>query len=205
MGNSAKGNLKVSPDNPCPFLRGLVEQGTLSDDSETCSKVTDAIVEQAKKGEGKPSLSFIAIYVVSLISNGISPLSILKTIRKGVKLNKLRNGPLYKKGAGSGVLDHNGNVSEQELERLSQFASEKNSHDGSTELGLDATEIRAFMDANYERAVGQRRRINRIMMNGEWPVLLRVMGKDGPDGRYLSVDEVRDLVSERRFPSRMAD
>ena len=40
-------------------------------------------------------------------------------------------------------------------------------------------------------------------MDGEWPVLLKVMGKDGPDGRYLSVADVRSLFVDRRLPRRM--
>jgi hypothetical protein len=30
------------------------------------------------------------------------------------------------------------------------------------------------------------------------------MGKDGKNGRYLSVEEVRDLFVERRLPQRMS-
>jgi hypothetical protein len=34
-----------------------------------------------------------------------------------------------------------------------------------------------MMDANFARAAGRRRRIDRRLMNGEWPILLQVMGK----------------------------
>jgi hypothetical protein len=40
-------------------------------------------------------------------------------------------------------------------------------------------------------------------MNGEWPVLLQVMGKQGQDGRYLSLREIKALFVNRRLPSRM--
>ena len=40
-------------------------------------------------------------------------------------------------------------------------------------------------------------------MNGEWPVLLKVMGKAGKSGSYLSGAEVRDLVVNRRLPARL--
>jgi hypothetical protein len=40
-------------------------------------------------------------------------------------------------------------------------------------------------------------------MNGEWPVLLDIMGKDGANGRYLSLREIRVLFEERRLPTRM--
>ncbi len=44
---------------------------------------------------------------------------------------------------------------------------------------------------------------DRAPMNGEWPVLLKVMGKAGARGRYLSLAELRDLVEHRRLPARM--
>jgi len=57
--------------------------------------------------------------------------------------------------------------------------------------------------AGFERAAGRRRLVDRRLMDGEWPVLLKVMGKDGPDGRYLSVADVRSLFVDRRLPRRM--
>jgi hypothetical protein len=40
-------------------------------------------------------------------------------------------------------------------------------------------------------------------MDGEWPVLLKVMGKESQSGRYLSVAELRDLFIEKKLPQRM--
>ena len=59
------------------------------------------------------------------------------------------------------------------------------------------------MDANFERAKGTRRWIDRRLMNGEWPVLLNIMGKGEGEERYLSVAEVRTLFVERRLPERI--
>ena len=59
------------------------------------------------------------------------------------------------------------------------------------------------MDANFERARGKRRWIDRKLMEGEWPVLLRIMGKGEGEQRYLSVAEVRTLFAERRLPERI--
>ena len=42
-------------------------------------------------------------------------------------------------------------------------------------------------------------------MKGEWPVLLRIMGKGEGDERYLSVAEVRTLFVERRLPERIIE
>ena len=40
-------------------------------------------------------------------------------------------------------------------------------------------------------------------MEAEWPVLLRVMGKPSPTGRYLSLEELGDLFMARRLPERI--
>ena len=120
-----------------------------------------------------------------------------------LRLDALRGGPLDKKGAGSGILDNRGEVNAKELKRLKEFAFKKSAADGSSELGLGLTELRTYMDANFERAAGRRRLVDRALMNGEWPVLLKVMGKDGPDGRYLGLKDVEELFAKRRLPPRM--
>jgi hypothetical protein len=193
----------VSPNNPCPFLRALVAQGLLDNRLATVGHATEVIERVAATGEGHPSLPSLAVRLVALLSNGLSPGSLLETGLHGVKLSKLRNGPLDKKGAGSRILDAKAQVNPAELDRLKEFASPKVSGKGTKELGLDARELQIMMDANYERAVDRRRLIDRQLMNGEWPVLLEVMGKDGQDGRYLSVREIKSLFTERKLPSRM--
>jgi len=60
-----------------------------------------------------------------------------------------------------------------------------------------------MMDANFARAAGNRRRIDRRLMEGEWPILLRVMGEAAADGRYLSLAELRTLFVDRRLPGRI--
>src|SRR5439155_13368045 len=69
--------------------------------------------------------------------------------------------------------------------------------------GLSGSEITAYMNANFERAAAHRRAIDRKLMEGEWPVLLRIMGKGEGEARYLSVAEVRTLFTERRLPERI--
>lgn len=64
-------------------------------------------------------------------------------------------------------------------------------------------ELRAYMDANFERAAGRRRLVDRPLMNGEWPILLKVMGKTGTAGRYLSLKEVEELFVKQRLLKRM--
>lgn len=194
---------EVSPNNPCPFLRALVAQGLVADDAVAIGEVTDVIMRVARAGDGAPRLPAAAIRAIALIANGLGPLTMARNGLQGVRLNELRNGPLDKKGAGSGILDASARIVHAELVRLDEFASDKTDADGRTERGLDLAELKRMMDANFERAAGRRRRIDRRLMDGEWPILLKVMGKQGKPRRYLSVGEVRDLFIERRLPERM--
>jgi hypothetical protein len=198
-----KAERKVSPNNPCPFLRALVAQGLLDNRVATVGQATEVIERVAATGEGKPSLPSLAVRLIAVLSNGLSPGTVLETGLQGVRLSKLRNGPFDKKGAGSRILDSKAQVNSAELDRLKEFASIKVTKTGTKELGLDAKELEVMMDANYERAGDRRRLIDRQLMNGEWPVLLQVMGKQGRGGRYLSLREIKALFANRRLPSRM--
>lgn len=193
----------VSANNPCPFLRALVAQGQLPDDTAPLGEVTKTIVGVAKAGDGSPNLPAAAIRAIALMANGLSPLQLGRNGLGGLRLNQLRGGPLDKKGAGSGILDAEAEVNLAELDRLDQFAGDKLDADGRAERGLGLADLQRMMDANFERAAGRRRRIDRRLMDGEWPILLQVMGKQGQTERYLSVAEVRDLFVERRLPARM--
>lgn len=193
----------VSVNNPCPFLRALVSTGKLSDDREPLSKVAAVVAATARAGEGSPVLPRKAVFAIGAVANGLGPLSLIDTQWHGLQLNALRGGPLDKKGVGSGILNARGAIDETEVSRLRSFAKDKTNNDGSSELGLGLSELRAYMDANFARAAGHRRSIDRTLMIGEWPVLLKVMGKEGPGGRYLGLQDVIDLFKYRRFPERM--
>jgi hypothetical protein len=198
-----KAERKVSPNNPCPFLRALVAEGLLDNRVATVGQATEVIERVAATGEGNPSLPSLAVRLIAVLSTGLSPGTVLETGLHGVRLSKLRNGPFDKKGAGSRILDSKAQVNMAELDRLKEFASLKVSGTGTKEMGLDAKELEVMMDANYARAADRRRLIDRQLMNGEWPVLLQVMGKQGKDGRYLSLREIKALFVNRRLPSRM--
>jgi hypothetical protein len=162
--------------------------------------VRDVIV----KASGQQSAG-VAILAIAAIANGLSPAALRRNMRGGLRLSALRDGPLDKHGSGSRILDAQGQFQAEELDRLATFASPKRTAQGNSELGLSRHELRAMMDTNFERAGGTRRRVDRALMNGEWPVLLKLMGKDDASGaRYLCVDEVRTLFQERRLPARMA-
>ena len=194
----------VSANNPCPFLRALVSSGMLSDGREPLAKVAAVVAATARAGDGSPVLPRAAIFAIGSVANGCGPLSLVDTQWHGLQLNALRGGPLDKQGVGSRVLDARGEVDAKEVSRLRSFAHEKPNHDGSSEPGLGLAELRTYMDANFARAAGRRRTIDRTLMIGEWPVLLKVMGKEGPDGRYLALQDVVDLFKNRSLPARMS-
>jgi hypothetical protein len=193
----------VSANNPCPFLRALVASGKLADHREPLAKVTAVVATAAAAGEGRPALPQMAIFAIASVANGWGPLSLVETQLRGLQLDALRGGPLDKKGVGSGILDTRGKVDAKQVSRLRGYATTKMRADGSSELGLDLVELNAYMDANFARAEGRRRMIDRALMNGEWPILLQVMGKEGQDGRYLSLRDVIDLFRKRSLPARM--
>jgi len=194
---------RVSPNNPCPFLRALVSEGMLANNVATIGDASETIEKVAASGEGSPTLPSLAIRLVALLSNGLGPATLLQTGLHGVKLTALRGGPFDKKGVGSRILDSKARVNQVELERLKGFASTKVSCGDLNELGLDAEDLTRMMDANFERAGPNRRLLDRAIMDGEWPVLLEVMGIEGKDGRYVSFKELCTLFIDRELPDRM--
>lgn len=203
MAKQARGPHAVSANNPCPFLRALVAAGALPDGRVPLATLATVVVTAARAGDGHPVLPHAAVYAIASVANGWRPSSLLDTQRHGLPLNALRGGPLDKKGAGSGLLDARGAVDAKEVTRLRGFAKVQQKPDGTSELGLGLEELRAYMDANFARAAGRRRAIDRTLMIGEWPVLLRVMGQEGVRGRYLGLQDVIDLFRHRRLPERM--
>jgi hypothetical protein len=199
----AQGNA-VSPNNPCPFLRAAVASGFLDGHVVPVSKLVSTVEAASGEKGVKAKLVGVKTWLVAVVANGLSPPRLLRNWRSGAELDALRNGPLDKRGSGSRILDATAHVSEAELARLAEFGKDRPNPAGGTERGLTAAEIKTYMDANFERAKGSRRQIDRKLMDGEFPVLLRVMGKGEGDERYLSVAEVRTLFVERRLPDRVA-
>jgi cytochrome c5 len=195
--------IPVSPNNPCPFLRGLVAGGYVGGHVVPLPKLT-ATIQSASGTKGlKEKFVGIETYLVALIANGLSPWRLLRSWWSGAVLDELRNGPLDKRGAGSRILNVDAEVDESEITRLAEFGSDYADGSGSTERGLNSQQITTYMNANFERAKGHRRAIDRLLMNGEWPVLLNILGKGEGNDCYLSVAEVRTLFVERKFPARI--
>jgi hypothetical protein len=195
--------IAVSPNNPCPFLRALVANGYVDGHTVPIPQLCKNI--EAASGEHglKETVVGIKTYGVALGANGYNPLRLIKSASSGADLDELRNGPLDKHGAGSRILDVTAQVHEDEIERLATFGKDRKDPSGGTERGLNSQEIDTFMAANMKRAGDQARFYYPLLMKGEWPVLLDIMGKGEGNDRYLSVAEVRTLFVERRFPDRI--
>ena len=117
--------IPVSPDNPCPFLRGLVAGGYVGGHAVPLPKLTGKI-EAASGTEGlKKKFVGMETYGVALIANGLSPLRLFKSWWSGAVLDQLRNGPLDKRGAGSRILNVDGEVDESEITRLAEFGGSR--------------------------------------------------------------------------------
>src|SRR5689334_6054839 len=196
--------IAVSPNNPCPFLRAVVSEGYVGGHNVPLGTLAQTVqAASGKTGVEKVSVG-IKTRLVALIANGLSPFRLLRSWWSGATLDGLRDGPLDKHGVGSRILDVTAHVHEDEIVRLASFGKERpDPMGGGTEIGLTSSEITAYMNANFERGKGHRRAIDRKLVQGEWPVLLDIMGKGEGEARYLSVAEVRTLFTERRLPARI--
>ena len=74
---------------------------------------------------------------------------------------------------------------------------------GTVERGLDEAALNRMMDENVARPSDRRRWFDRLLMNGEWPALLQVMGKTHLSEPYLSLVEVKELFVNRRLHERV--
>ena len=189
----------VSPDNPCPFLRALVASGYVGGHIVPLGTLTEDIGLASGKTGVKLIGAKVAAYGIAMIANGHP----LRSVSSGAILDELRNGPLDKHGAGSRILSVDGQVDEEQIERFASFGREYANPDGGTERGLNAQEIKTFMAENLKRDGDRARWTYPIMMQGEWPILLDILGKGEGDARYLSVADVRTLFVERIFPDRI--
>ncbi|KAI9032331.1 hypothetical protein DFJ74DRAFT_654115 [Hyaloraphidium curvatum] len=196
--------MPVSPGNPCPFLRALVEQGLAEDGANLVSKLSATISGLSGPAGAESHIDERPIAAIAVVANGLGPTTIYRSYFYGVRLDQLRDGPLDKHGVGSGILDSSGRVVDEQLARLDEYArTVKDPETGSEERGLTSNDLVKYMDANYERSKDRARFVDRRLMNGEWPVLLKLMGRGEDQDKYLSVAEVRTLFVERKLPERV--
>ena len=191
--------IAVSPNNPCPFLRALVANGYVDGHIVPLGTLTEDIgLASGKTGMGLIRAKVLT-YGIAMIANGHP----LRSVTSGAILDELRNGPLDKHGAGSRILGVDAQVHMDEIDRLATFGKPCNDPAGGTETGLTAHEIDTFMAANLKRAGDAAHWYYPMLMKGEWPVLLNILGKGEGEARYLSVAEVRTLFVERKLPDRI--
>jgi hypothetical protein len=197
------GQIPVSPNNPCPFLRALVANGYVGGHVVPLSQLAEMVgLASGETGSAQNQVR-LKTKMVAVIANGLGPLSVLKSATSGAVLDELRDGPLDKHGGGSRILDVDAKVHEDEIARLAGFGKDRNDPAGGVERGLTAKEIDTFMKANLKRDGDAARWYYPLLMKGEWPVLLKILGKGDGDERYLSVAEVRTLFVEKRLPERI--
>ncbi len=193
----------VSPGNPCPFLRAMVASGHIDGHQEPLAHIKDVVAAARGGSVLSGQAAGYASSVIALFANGFAPTQLLHNLSDGFAADQLRGGPLDKRGAGSGILDVQGQINPAQLDRLDTFAVDRADTAGHAERGLGAEQLKTMMDANFVRAAGARRLVDRALMDGEWPVLLLVMGKPSADGPYLSLPELRTLFVQHRMPQRV--
>ena len=116
------GDIPVSPDNPCPFLRALVAGGFVGRHVVPLATLGQAI-EAASGEQGlQKKLVGMKTFPIALSANGLNPLRLLRNWWSGAVLDNLRNGPLDKHGVGSRILDQTAAVNESQLARLADSA-----------------------------------------------------------------------------------
>jgi hypothetical protein len=195
-------SIQVSPNNPCPFLRGLVGEGFVDGGTVPLGTLSQRIANASGETGLKKAFARLQVRGVALIANGAG--HVLKSIFSGAQLDALRGGPLDKLGAGSRILGVDGKVDESEIKRLESFGrAYQDPNGGGPEPGLNAAEIQTFMHDNLKRAGSAARWYYPLLMKFEWPVLLKIIGKGEGENRYLSVADVRTLFNARQFPVRI--
>ena len=178
-------------------MRALVANGYVGGHVVPLSKLSEIVGdrERAKPALAKKKVR-LETWLVAVIANGLGPLRVLKSATSGAVLDELRDGPLDKHGGGSRILDVDAKVHEDEIARLAGFGKDYKDPSGGVERGLTAKEIDTFMKANIKRDGDAAHWYYPMLMKGEWPVLLKILGKGEGEERYLSVAEVRTLFVE---------
>lgn len=195
-------SIQVSPNNPCPFLRGLVGEGFVDGGTVPLGKLAETIGDASGETGLKKALARLQVRGIAMIANGLA--HIPRSIFSGAQLDALRGGPLDKLGAGSRILGVDGKVNEDEITRFASFGRQYRDPNGTgTQQGLNASEIDVFMRDNLKRAGSAARWYYPLLMKFEWPIVLKIIGKGTGEDRYLAVDDVRTLFNERQFPARI--
>ena len=137
-GAAPAGQIPVSPNNPCPFLRALVANGYVGGHVVPLSQLSEMIgLASGETGSAQTEVR-LKTRMVAVIANGLGPLRVLKSATSGAVLDDLRDGPLDKHGGGSRILDVDAKVHEDEIARLAGFGKDRKDPAGGVERGLNA-------------------------------------------------------------------
>src|SRR5258708_13069926 len=86
--------IPVSPNNPCPFLRGLVAEGYVGGHIVPLQKLTGTIESATGKKGLQERIAGMKIYAVARIANGLGSLILLRRWWSGPLLSQPPTRPL---------------------------------------------------------------------------------------------------------------
>ena len=190
-------SIEVSPDNPCPFLRGLVGEGFVAGGTVPLNTLSQSIgVRAARPGLGSLGRGS------RLADRHRSPTAppYPKSICSGAQLDALRSGPLDKLGAGSRILGATAWSTRTRSRALRASAGLHRSGLGGASAASTPPKSPTYMRDELQ-ARRQRRALvlpdaDEVRMAGPAEDHRQGQGKD----RYLSVADVRTLFEQRNFP-----
>lgn len=190
----------VARDVPCPFL-GALESAKHIGEHVPLRPLADLVVAAFGARGARAAGLEGALAIIGAIANGVR--SIPRNVRAGFRPHELRQGPLDKRGGGTRILSQGGAFEAAEMERFEGFGRPYPSGEGNgIELGWGRRELQTYLDANQERGGGgfvQRR----VLMQGELPQLLDLMGRGEGQERHLVASEVKALYRDQVLPERI--
>lgn len=187
-------------DVPCPLLRALERARHIGEHVPLRPFADLAAAAFGARGANAVRLK-ATLAAIGAMANGVR--SIPRNLTGGFRPHELRQGPLDKRGGGTRILSQRGEFDAAEMERFETFGRPCPKADGSgTELGWRLRELEAYLDANQARGGGgfiERR----VLMQGELPQLLELMGLGEGDARHLLASEVKALYRDQVLPERI--
>lgn len=186
-------------DIACPVQRALARAGRIGDRVPVGRFAS--LVLPAMQATGIVALALrVALWWVGATAHGLAGAPAV--LRAGFRPRALRGGPLDKFGGGSRLLTQQGAFDPAEFARFESFARAYPSVGGGEELGWGPAELAAYLDANNARGGGGWIR-RHVIMQGEWPPLLRILGQGTGADLHMSATEVRELFEQERLPARV--
>ena len=193
----------VSANNPCPFLRALVANGTVGGHIVPLSKLRDVIEAASGKQGAEKTKAGIATYLIALIANGFAHVPRQRRVR-GRSLTSCATAR-----STSTAPDRASSAWMRRCIWTRSTVSRPSATTAKIHPAAPSVACRRRRSTPSWRQTSsvpgiRRNGPTRYMMKGEWPVLLDILGKGEGDARYLSVAEVRTLFVDRRLPDRIA-